>query len=112
MSDPLLPWPVRFVFGGAFLAVAPLIWHAILGHLRTGKVQLPRGPLFDRQRQAVDFWITIAFAALASVGVIGFGVAILLGWLPGESRPRAANSDSSRPQVDGLLVPMSKPSAK
>ena len=104
IANPLLPGIVRVVFGGALFVVAVLIWLAIAGHLRSGKVQLRYHRTFDRQQQAVDYWITLALAGLVSLGVVVFGFAILLGWLPA---PRVAPTrvEPTKPMVEGLILP-------
>ncbi|MFO0900314.1 MAG: hypothetical protein U0836_23010 [Pirellulales bacterium] len=105
IANPLLPGIVRVVFGGAFMVVAAFFWLAILGHLRSGKVQLPRSLVFDRQQQPVDYWITIAFAGFVSLGAIALGASLALGRLPVSTRRAPAGVESTSPKVDGLILP-------
>ena len=100
----LVPGVVRFALGVAVGVMGPMLWFQISQQLKSGKARTGIR-LFDRERQTVDFWVTIAIECVASVGFVVLGVAILLGVTPAKPRRAPARVESTRPKVDGLILP-------
>jgi hypothetical protein len=74
--------------------------------LKTGKAKLSGTPTFDRQRQPVDFWITIVVECVASIGFLVVGAAIILGGLMPRPPQTRALGEPMSPKVEGLIVPV------
>lgn len=78
----------------------------VLGQIETGRAQLRSTPSFDRDRQPVDYAITIGLQCLGAVGLVVIGLVIALGIVPGVWPKQPTKNSAHSPQVDGLLVPV------